>query len=338
MAPKRDIIVIGASAGGIEALIKLLGDLPHNLAASVFIVCHISPYSPGMLPGILARNSKLPVGHGFDREIIQMGKVYVAPPDHHLLIEDGTVRVTQGPKENHFRPAVDPLFRSAAYSHGPQVIGVVLTGSLDDGTAGLWTIKEQGGVAIVQDPNEAMFPDMPLNAMMKVPVDHRVRLAEMAPLLVKLTSESVVEKGAKPVSDKLKIEVDFAKQAPVEFSEMNKLGEVSSFTCPECHGSLWQMKEGGILRFRCRTGHAYSAQTLLSDLSTSVEAVLWMAVRSLEESAELASHLAGHLRQHGQEAAAVAFLAQAHLIKQRIHLVRQTLPGQPHDNDKEQAE
>jgi two-component system chemotaxis response regulator CheB len=166
--PKRDIIVIGTSAGGMETLIELFSRLPKKLAASIFVVCHISPYSSGVLPKVISRAGSLPAAHPTDREPIKPGQVYVAPPDHHLLIEDSVVRVTQGPKENRFRPAVDPLFRSAAYAYGPRVIGVILTGSLDDGTAGLWAVKERGGLAVVQDPDEALFDSMPLSALNNV--------------------------------------------------------------------------------------------------------------------------------------------------------------------------
>lgn len=328
MLIKRDIIVIGTSAGGIEALTQLFQELPQDLPAAVFVVCHISPESPGVLPKIISRHSELPAANASDNEVIESGRVYVAPPDHHLLLEDGFVRVAQGPKENRFRPAVDPLFRSAAYIYGPRVIGVVLTGTLDDGTAGLWAIKERGGVAVVQDPSDAMFPDMPLSALTHVVVDHRVPLSGLADLLVRLTSEQVQVEGAYPMPDKMGIEVKIAKEDRIDPQEIEKLGEPSAFACPECHGVLWKMAEGGIMRFRCRTGHAYSAQSLLVDLSESVEIMLWSAIRGLEENADLARHLAEHLRQDGKEEAAGEFLAQAQLIKERAILVRQALPRQ----------
>ena len=175
---------------------------------------------------------------------------------------------------------------------------------------------------MVQDPAEALYPDMPFNALSQVQVDYRVPLSEVAPLLVQLTSEAV-EEGEKAVSDEIEIELNFAKQAHHDILDVKRLGEVSPFTCPECHGSLWQMREGGVLRFRCRTGHAYTAQALLADLSTSVETLLWNAVRGLEEKTDLVRHLASHLHQNGQTEASEDFLAQAQVIEQRTNLVRQ---------------
>jgi two-component system chemotaxis response regulator CheB len=328
MLINRDIIVIGTSAGGIEALTQLFQELPQDLPAAVFVVCHISPESPGVLPRIISRHSQLPAVNAFDNDPIEPGRVYVAPPDHHLLLEEGFVRVTQGPKENRFRPAVDPLFRSAAYIYGPRVIGVVLTGNLDDGTAGLWAIKERGGLAVVQDPSDALFPSMPLSALTHVVVDHRIPLSELAVLLVRLTAEQVKVEGGYPMPDKMGIEVKIAKEDRVDPLEVEKLGETSAFACPECHGVLWKMGEGGIMRFRCRTGHAYSAQSLLVELSETSEAMLWSAIRGLEENADLARRLAEHLHQEGKDEAAAEFMVQAQLTEERANLVRQVLPRQ----------
>jgi two-component system chemotaxis response regulator CheB len=325
--PKRDIIVIGTSAGGIETLIELFRQMPKKLAASIFVVCHVSPYSPGVLPKLISRVGKLPATHATDREPIKPGHIYVAPPDRHLLIEDSLVRVTQGPKENRFRPAVDPLFRSAAYTYGSRVIGVILTGALDDGAAGLWAVKERGGLAVVQDPNEALFASMPLSALNNVEVDYQVPVSEMAPLLVQLTSESAEERGGSAMSDEMEIEIKFAAKGGPGNEDVERLGELSGFTCPECHGSLWQMHEGGILRFRCRTGHAYTAQALLADLSESVEEMLWGVIRGLEESSVLIEHIGQHLQQKGQGETAEDFQARAQDIQRRIELLQQALPG-----------
>src|SRR5215211_5622395 len=200
----KDIIVVGASAGGIEALRVLAGGLPADLPALLFIVLHTSPESPAMLPGILGRSGSLPALSPKDGDRIRPGTIYVAPPDRHLLIEPNLMRVTRGPKENRFRPAIDPLFRSAAQTYGPRVVGVILTGYLDDGTAGLWTVKKLGGMAIVQEPAEALVPFMPLNALRHVQIDYRLRLKEIAPLLVRLTKETV-EEGAYEVPKEVEI-------------------------------------------------------------------------------------------------------------------------------------
>lgn len=190
---KRNIIVIGASAGGFEAFKKIVQDLPPDLDASIFIVWHMSPDIRGILPEVLNKLNKIDAAHAYDQEPIKPNRIYVAPPDHHLLIEEGRVRVTRGPKENRFRPAVDPLFRSAAYTYGSRVIGVVLSGALDDGTAGLWRIKNNGGIAVVQDPADADVSSMPENALREVHVDYCVPVADLGGLLAKLSSEEVIE-------------------------------------------------------------------------------------------------------------------------------------------------
>ena len=191
----KHIVVVGASAGGIEALRTLVGGLPAEFSAPVCIVMHTAPLSPGVLDNILSRAGRLPASNARMGERLRPGRIYVAPPDCHLLVEPGVLRVTKGPKENRFRPAIDPLFRSAAQVHGPAAIGVILTGNLDDGTAGLWAIKQLGGTAVVQDPQEALFPSMPRSAIEQVRVDHVVPLSDIAPLLVRLTSKEAPAAG-----------------------------------------------------------------------------------------------------------------------------------------------
>ena len=191
--PGHDIITIGASAGGVETLISLVRGLPFNLPAAVFVVVHFPPHSPSLLPDILNRNGSLPAGHAQHGELIQTGRIYVATPDYHLLVRRGAIHIVRGPRENHCRPAIDPLFRSAALAYGPRVIGVILSGTLGDGTAGLFAVKEQGGIAIVQDPQDALFPEMPHNAMFYVQCDYVVPLADLADLLVRLSHEPVEE-------------------------------------------------------------------------------------------------------------------------------------------------
>ncbi len=190
---KRDIIVIGASAGGTSALKQLIAQLPDDFLGTLFIVLHISPEHRNVLPQILARLCPLPVVQATDSEAIQPSRIYVAPPDHHLIVEQGHVRVTRGPKENRFRPSVDVLFRSAAHAYGQRVIGVILTGALDDGAAGLEAVKERGGIAVVQDPFDALYPSMPIQAMKAVAVDHCVPITELGSVLVSLANEAILE-------------------------------------------------------------------------------------------------------------------------------------------------
>lgn len=292
--PKRDIIVIGASAGGIEALRTIVAGLPKDLAASIFIVMHTGSDSPGILDRILQRASNLPTLNPKDKESIHKGSIYVAPPDYHLMIEPDRICLSRGPKENRFRPAIDPLFRSAAQIYGPRVIGVILTGGLDDGTAGLWAVKRLGGTTVVQHPNDALFPSMPINALRYVKVDYTVPLAEIAPLLVELTTTDV-EKGVFEVPEHLDIEVRIAKQDPGIDEDIRNLWERSSYTCPECHGVLLRLKEGEHERFRCHTGHAFSPDSLLAGLTEGVEESLWTTIRYIEESVMLLRHIAEHL-------------------------------------------
>lgn len=323
---KKDIIVIGASAGGIEALRRILAGLPFDLPASVFIVQHSGADSPGILGLILQRGSKIRVITPADKETIVPGCVYVAPPDYHMLIEPGKVCLSRGPKENRFRPAIDPLFRSAAQVYGPRVIGVVLTGGLDDGTAGLWAVKQLGGTAIVQDPHDALAPSMPASALKFVAVDHCVLLSEIAPLLVKLTETAEDKKGAIKTPEYLDIEVKIAKQDPAIDHDVRELWDKTSYTCPECHGVLMQFEENGRERFRCHTGHALSSNSLLAHLTENVEDSLWTTIRTIEESVLLLRHLSKHLQETDPNTAA-EFLLKAEEAKRRSELVRKAAAG-----------
>ena len=323
----KDIIVVGASAGGIQTLRALAGALPADLAASLFIVVHTSPEAPGLLADILNSAAKLPATHAVDGELIQKGRIYVAPPDHHLLIEPNRVRVTRGPKENRFRPAVDPLFRSAAQTYGPRVIGVILTGYMDDGTAGLWTVKQLGGTAIVQDPDDALVPSMPLSAITHVKVDYCLPLEEIPPLLVRLTTEAVKEEGAYQVPKEVEIEVNIAKEQKALDAGVLQLGEPSNYACPECHGVLLQLKEGTLFRFRCHTGHAYSVESLMADITEKMDDALWNSIRAFEEGELFMRHMAEHL-DHGENSpSAESFLKRADDAKRRAHLMRQATNG-----------
>jgi two-component system chemotaxis response regulator CheB len=321
----RDVIVVGTSAGGLEALRSLVKGLPSDLAASVLVVLHTAPQGPGVLPAILQRESSLPVAHAVDREPLQRGRIYVAPPDHHLLIDGGEVRVTRGPKENLCRPSVDALFRSAASAAGPRAIGVILTGRLDDGTAGLWAIKEQGGTAVVQDPEEALYPSMPRSALQYVSVDHVISLAELAPLLVRLTREPVPESEGS-MSQELEVESKIAREGNALSLGVMDLGPVSPYTCPECHGVLVQLKQGGLPRFRCHTGHAFSLSSLLAEVTTSVEDSLWNVLRTVEESMLIMQHIARHIReQEGNLSNAEHFEQKARDAADRVGLIRQAI-------------
>lgn len=322
---KPDIIVIGASAGGLKAFETLVSQLPSNLPAAVFIVWHISPDYPSLLPEILAKSTPLRVKHATGKEPIRPGHIYVAPPDRHLLVEWGNVRLSRGPKENRFRPAIDVLFRSAARSYGERVLGVVLSGSLDDGAAGLYAIKERGGITVVQDPSDALHSSMPKAALQAVDVDYCVPIIEMGALLAHLVNKAIPVQEVNPVSKKMDIEVGIARQDNGLEMGIMKLGDFSPYTCPECHGVLLQLKEGSLIRFRCHTGHAYSLNTLLAEVTQSIEESLWDGIRTIEASEMLMIHTAKHLREMNEHEAADLLLQKAEDAKRRANLVRQAV-------------
>jgi two-component system chemotaxis response regulator CheB len=328
MAQRRDIVVIGSSAGGMEALKDLVRGLPADLAASLFVVWHMSPgIGRSVLPDVLTRSGPLPASAALDGERIERGRIYVAPPDHHLLLEEGTLRVTKGPKENRFRPAVDPLFRSAAYVYGPRVIGVVLSGALDDGTAGLWTIKLRGGVAIVQDPQEALHSSMPLSARRNVQVDHVAPVARIAELISLMSREEIPAAPEVTMEERSKTESEIrvAEESSTAALGLFANSELSPFTCPECHGVLAKLREGSITRFRCHTGHAFSSAALLASISEQVEVRLWDALRAIEERMMLLVHLGEHLQQGGDQLGAERYFREAKQAEARAQSIREAV-------------
>lgn len=319
--PSDPIVVVGASAGGIEALQALVARLPQDFPAAVCIVMHLSAHSPSALPDILSRAGALPACHPEDGEAIRPGCIYVAPPDHHLLVEGDLLGVKKGPKESRFRPAVDALFRSAAHTRAPNVIGVVLSGVLDDGTSGLWNIKRLGGVAVVQDPSDAAFDAMPRHALEQVEVDHRASAREMGALLTRLVRAPARQNVRVDMSEQerehLKMEVRIAAEGPDSPASVEQLGPYTPFTCPECHGAMVQIQEGETLRFRCHTGHGYTAHALLAELSESIEDKLYQTQRAMEEGILLLERLGQHL----PDARAQALLDQARSVEQRAHVL-----------------
>jgi len=321
--PDHGIVVVGASAGGVEALADLAASLPGDLPAAVFVVLHLPATGTSALPEILGRHGPLPAGHVRDGEPIQPGQIYVAPPDHHVLLRTGHVHLSRGPRENGHRPAVDPLFRSAAREYATRVVGVVLSGALDDGTAGLLAIKSRGGIAVVQDPADALYPGMPGNALQQVEVDHVLPAAAMGELLARLIADSA-EAPADPAPTGMRVEVEM-EGFSMEAFEGDHPGRPSGFSCPDCHGVLWQIKDGGLQRYRCRVGHAWSPESLLTRQSEALEAALWVALRSLEERAALARRLAEPARRRGHRITASRFEEQAAEAQQAARLVRDLL-------------
>ncbi|AMJ64014.1 chemotaxis protein CheB [Hymenobacter sp. PAMC 26628] len=323
----RDIVVIGASAGGVAALLALVKTLPADFPAPIFVVIHVAADSPSLLPHLLNSASALEARHPHDGETVRAGVIYVAPPDHHLLLEGDRVLVTRGPKENRFRPSIDALFRSAAYTYGPRVIGVVLTGYLDDGTSGLWSVQRMGGLTIVQEPDDAEQPSMPTNALEFVAADYVVPLAQLGPLLGRLTRERAPAKTRLPAAalDLLKIELTIAKQGGgFELGIIDK-GKLTPFTCPDCHGALTQLIEGKLIRYRCHTGHAYTVSALLSEVTQSVEGLLYQSMRGLEETKMLLQNLGRHFADDHQDPVAALFFRKADETGQQARVVHDSI-------------
>ncbi|MBV9772577.1 MAG: chemotaxis protein CheB [Gemmatimonadetes bacterium] len=322
----RDIVVVGTSAGGLEVLRKVMRGLPADFPASVLVVQHMAPSGPGLLPRILQDGCALPVSQAQDGESVVPGHVYVARPDHHLTLDEGRVRVTHGPRENHSRPAVDPLFRSAALAFGPRVIGVVLTGRLDDGSAGLWAVSARGGTTVVQDPDDAAYPSMPRSALRYVDIDHVATADELAPLLVRLTGEPFPHTGDLPVPEEMLVETRIAQEDGALRQGVLSLGPLTPYTCPECRGVLVRIREPGIPRFRCHTGHAYSIDSLLAAVTEGIEESLWSSLRAMEEGILLLEHLSEHLETAGEAGATAAMLREkAREMEQRSTTIRRTV-------------
>ncbi|GGB94573.1 chemotaxis protein CheB [Dyadobacter sediminis] len=320
---RRDIIVIGASSGGVMALKELVSNLPADFKGSVFIVLHIPAYSESRLPWILEKASKLQAVHPKDGDQIEPGKIYVAVNDHHLIVEEGKVRVKRGPKENRFRPSIDALFRSAAYVYGSRVIGIILSGVLNDGVSGLWTIQQQGGMAIVQDPDDAEQPQLPENTLEYVHADYTISALDMGPIISALVTEPAPERN-KFTSQQLKLlelEVIIATKGNAFEMGIMDMGEFTPFTCPQCHGALVRLVENKFIRFRCHTGHAYTASSLLAELSEVVENKLWQTMRGLEEMDMLLSSIADQYKELGNVQASNLFRSKADESGKRAQLI-----------------
>ena len=321
------IIVAGASAGGVESLMAFTASLPADFNAPIFIVMHIPPNYVSKLPEILSRNGPLPARHPKDGEKFKPGHIYVAPPDRHMLIEDDRVIITRGPKENRNRPSVDALFRSAAYYYREKVIGIVLSGALDDGTSGLWNVKRMGGIAIAQELAECMVDSMPASAMQQVNIDYVLSASGMGLLLDRLVREAAQAKpgGSEKAHQAMGLEVSIAMEGDAFEKGIMDVGKLSPFACPECHGVLVEIKEGGRSRFRCHTGHAYSSSALVSQITESVDKSYWKAMRGLEEAAMLLEKAGRELHDERQIAAAEVFRSQAKVARDQAIELRNTL-------------
>jgi two-component system chemotaxis response regulator CheB len=319
----RDIIVIGASAGGVETLPKFFEGLNGDLPTAFFVVMHMAPHSKSVMPDLIQRSTRLRAEHAQDNKPFQKGRIYVAPPDCHLLIEKKRVRLSHGAKENRHRPAIDPLFRTAAAHHGAQVIGILLTGTMDDGSLGLREIKRSKGVTIVQDPAEAVYPEMPLNGLRLAKPDLCLTLSQMAAMLPRLISEPIKKNlmqqpgdlGMKPEDKRSKSLSQLARN----------LGRPSGFVCPDCSGPLWQIQKQNDLHYRCMVGHAFSPETFMASQSEEVEKALWICLRALEQRVELQQRLAQRSTGLKQHVTAQSFIKKAKDNARHARLIRDML-------------
>jgi two-component system, chemotaxis family, protein-glutamate methylesterase/glutaminase len=322
---KRDIIVIGASAGGTQALRQIVAGLPADMPAAILVVVHIG-VRESQLPEILTAHGRLPAMHAVNGEPIEQGRIYVAPPDHHLLVVDNSIRLSRGPKENCTRPAVDPLFRSAALSYGPRVIGVILTGYLDDGTAGLQAVKACGGIAVVQDPADAQASSMPQSAARNTQTDYVLPLDAIAAMLVKLTGRSIGSYSMTVHRD-LMIENEAAVSGRMEIRDLEEIGKRSPYVCPECQGPLWEIRNAKPIRYRCHVGHSLSALSLHAAQAEAAEGALWIAVRTLQEQQMLIAQLSQQCRENNEYGEAAAHETIAERTRAVEEIIRELALG-----------
>jgi two-component system chemotaxis response regulator CheB len=369
--PGHDIIVIGASAGGVERMLELVSLLPADLDAAVFVTLHVSPSAESMLPTLLQRRTRLRVGHGRHDERIERGRIYVAPPDQHLLVRRGRIELSMGPRENMHRPAVDALFRTAAHSYGARVVGVVLSGNLDDGTAGAIEIHRAGGIIIAQDPAEALYASMPQSAIDIAGAEHVAPISEIAVLLDELSRTPIVEEDLAmtpreeashdtgpdderafatsdlesahahaerrkeraldqaPNRDNARLGIESDPQIGHGFGAGNAMknnNEPSSgFTCPECHGALWETADGRLVAYRCRVGHTFTQVALLSEQARALEAAMWTAYTALEEHAAFVHRIVARNQAQGNVVTVSRLNERARDLEQRARLIRNAL-------------
>lgn len=330
----QHLVVIGASAGGVHALLALADALPRSFPAPVCIVQHIGS-NPSLLPQLLGYRGANMALHPEDGQPLTAGMLFVAPPDRHMLVEGGVLRLTHGPKENHARPAIDPLFRSAALNYGGQAIGIVLTGQMDDGTAGLKAIKDCGGTTVVQDPATALEPEMPRSALQNVAVDYCVALQDIVPLLEQLVmAPAATHAGVVPESVSREVAIN---RGEASMQMLQDIATPSALTCPDCGGSLWEMNEERPLRYRCHTGHAFGALGLAQAQKASSEHALWASVRALREREFLLRRMAHVSESAGDSLQASAGRAEAERVRAQAQSLEAKAEAVPHLTEEQAA-
>ena len=319
--PNRNIVAIGTSAGGVEALRFLARKFPRDLQAAVVITIHLASNFRSEFDKILSREGPLPATFARDGEPMEKGRIYIAPPEHHLILDDNDrLCLGIGPRENGSRPAIDPMFRSAAACCGARAIGVVLTGTLGDGASGLWVIRQCGGITVVQDPSDAAYRVMPETALILVQPDHVASLMEMPALLTKLVQEPAGK--TKPVPESLRYEIEVAKSGRTNMKEMDRVGRRSVLSCPDCGGVMWEIDEEGLVRYRCHVGHAYTADVMNVALDESLRRALASGLRALEERVALAQKMCKRASIGGHTRVAQEWAEHARTLDHETALIR----------------
>ena len=319
----RDILTIGTSAGGFEALRFLAGEFSHDFPASVLVVIHLPSHFRSSLDAILTQAGPLPATFAVNGETLERSHIYVAPPNCHLLVESKRLRLGLGPRENNARPALDPLFRSAALCCGARTIGAVLTGTLGDGAAGLLALKQSGGITVVQDPSDAAFPEMPTTALTRSEPNHVVSLASMPALFEKLVRQPAGQPV--PVPSTVEYEVNIASGGRGSMSEMDRVGRRSVLACPDCHGVMWEIDEGDLVRYRCHVGHAYSAEIMSLALDDNLRRAFGSALRALDERVALARKLEKQAHTSGRTRIAESWADQAREFEEEARVIRASI-------------
>jgi two-component system chemotaxis response regulator CheB len=322
---RHDLIVIGGSAGAVETIPVILRGLAADLPCAILITVHTGRAST--LPRVFDRASPLPCAHAADGEAIEPGKVLIAPPDYHLLVHKGHVRLSHGPRVNLVRPSIDELFRSAARAYGPRVVGVLVSGALDDGSVGMAVIKRHGGITIAQDPDEAVTQAMPANAIATGAVDYIASASEIAELLNEIVKE--------PISGEQLVEERGTSVPSSNGGEtaIQREGDASGLTCPECSGALWESEDSGVVMFRCRVGHSYSEESMVEAQGDSVEAALWAAIRALEERSELLGRMARRAEEGRRLRSAELFREGSASVMHKAEVLRDLLDERTQELD-----
>jgi two-component system chemotaxis response regulator CheB len=316
----RDIVAIGTSAGGVAALCYLAERLPPGLPASLLITIHLSKQYRSSLDELLTRSGPLPAAFATEGEKLRKGRIFVAPPDRHLIVEEDRIILGAGPRENNARPSIDVMLRSVALCCGPRTVGVVLTGTLGDGASGLWAVGECGGIGVVQDPSDAAFAEMPENALRLADPDHVARLRDLPALIENLVHQPAGEPV--PAPDAIRYEVMLAKNGRGNMEKMDQIGKRSFFACPDCHGVMWEIREGDLVRYRCHVGHTYSANLMDLALDESLRDALASALRTLEERVALARKLGEQAVERNHRLIAVMWAERVRDYQQEAGVIR----------------